>query len=69
MRGVAIRIAEDLVGYPVMTVPNIEVRYDVKYNTANTAIGRLVELDVLRQVSEGAYNRVFASVPVINTFR
>lgn len=69
VRGVAIQIAEDLVGYPVMTVPNVEARYDVKYNTANTAIGRLVELNVLRQVSEGAYNRVFASIPIINTFR
>jgi Fic family protein len=69
VRGVAIQIAEDLVGYPVMTVPNVEARYYVTYNTANTAIGRLVDLEVLRQVSEGTYNRVFASVPIINTFR
>lgn len=41
MRGVAIQIAEDLVGYPVMTVPNVEARYDVKYNTANTGSSRL----------------------------
>lgn len=69
VRGVTIQIAEDLVGYPVMTVSNVETRYDVSYNTANTAIGRLIELDVLRQVSEGSYNRVFASVPILNTFR
>jgi Fic family protein len=69
VRGVAIQIAEDLVGYPVMTVPNVEARYNVTYNTANTAISRLVELGVLRQVSEGTYNRVFASGPIINTFR
>lgn len=68
-RGVAIQIAEDLVGYPVMTVTNVEARYDVTYNTANTAISRLVDLSVLRQVSEGTYSRVFASVPIINTFR
>ena len=67
--GVAIQIAEDLVGYPVMTVSSVETRYGVSYNTANTAVSRHVELDVLRQVSEGTYNRVFASVPIIDTFR
>lgn len=69
VRGVAIQIAEDLIGYPLMTVPDLESRYDVTYQTANLAVSRLVELGVLEQISEGNYNRVFAAIPVLDVFR
>lgn len=69
MRGVAIQIAEDLVGFPVLTVPNVEARYSVRYNTANNAVARLVDAGVLQQISEGSYNRIFASVAILNIFR
>lgn len=68
VRGVAIQIAEDLIGYPLMTVGDVESRYDVTYQTANQAVARLVDLGVLVQVSHGNYNRVFASPPIISVF-
>lgn len=68
VRGVAIQVAEDLVGYPLMTVPDVQGRYDVTYQTANAAVARLVELGVLVQISDGNYNRVFACPPVISVF-
>lgn len=69
VRGTAIQIAEDLIGYPLMTVPDVESRYEVSYQTANQAVGRLVEHEVLVQVSEGNYNRVFANLAVLDVFR
>lgn len=69
LRGVAIQIAEDLIGYPLLTVPDVETRYGVSYQTANQAVARLVDHDVLQQISEGNYNRVFASQPILDLFR
>lgn len=69
VRGTAIQIAEDLIGYPLMTVPDVESRYDVTYQTANQAVGRLVAHGILVQVSEGNYNRVFANTRVLDVFR
>lgn len=68
MRGVVIQVAEDLIGYPVLTVPDVENRYDVSYQTANHAVARLVEEGLLEQVSEGNYNRIFASLPLLDLF-
>lgn len=69
VRGVAIQVAEDLIGYPLMTVTDVEARYGVTYQTANLAVSRLVDLGVLEQVSEGNYNRVFAALPILDVFR
>lgn len=68
VRGVAIQIAEDLIGYPLMTVPDVESRYEVSYQTANQAVSRLVDHGVLVQVSPGNYNRIFANRRVLDVF-
>lgn len=68
VRGTAIQLAEDLVGYPVLTVPEVEQRYGVAYQTANTVVTKLVEAGILTQVSEGNYGRVFASLPLMRVF-
>lgn len=68
LRGVAIQIAEDLIGYPLLTVPDVQTRYGVSYQTANQAVARLVDHGVLQQISEGNYNRVFASRPILDLF-
>lgn len=69
VRGTAIQVAEDLVGYPVLTVPEVERRYDVAYQTANTVVTKLVEAGILTQISEGNYGRVFASIPLMRVFQ
>lgn len=67
-RGTAIQVAEDLVGFPILTVPEVEERYGVSYQTANMAVRKLVEADVLEQISQGTYNRMFASLPLVQLF-
>jgi Fic family protein len=69
VRGAAIQVAEDLVGYPLLTVPDIEQRYEITYQTANQVVTKLVDHGLLRQISEGNYNRVFASTSILEVFR
>ena len=59
MRGSVVTLAENLIGYPVLDVPQARDLLDVSYQSANTAVARLVELGILRQVSRGNYGRVF----------
>jgi Fic family protein len=61
VRGVALRIAQDLIGYPYITPTRSAARCNVTYETANSAIARLVELGVLREATGRAYARVFVS--------
>jgi DNA-binding IclR family transcriptional regulator len=65
VRGAAIQVAEDLVGYPLLTVPDVERRCGITYQTANQAVTKLVDHGLLRQTSEGNYNRVFASATIL----
>lgn len=58
-RGSVIMLAENLIGYPVLDVGQARDLLDVSYQSANTAVARLVELGILRQVSRGNYGRVF----------
>ena len=67
-RGSVVQVAEGLVGHPVMTAPDVQRRLGVSYQTANEAIAKLVDQDTLVQVSEGNYNRTFASLPMIAIF-
>lgn len=64
-KGVSLRIAEELIGYPMITPTLASRRYAVSYQAANTAIARLVELGILTQRTRGRYQRIFASNDVI----
>jgi Fic family protein len=66
VRGVALRIAEDLVGAPVVTPTRAADKFGVSFQTANAAIGRLVEEGVLREVTGRSYARLFTSPHVID---
>jgi Fic family protein len=57
--GVTLRIAEDLIGYPMLTITWAAKRYGVTYQTVSNAVNKLVDLGLLRQYSEGNYGRVF----------
>jgi Fic family protein len=65
VRGTAARLAGDLIGYPMLTASTVKDLYDVSPQAANTAVGRLAELGILRQRSEGRYARIFSCDPVL----
>ena len=58
-KGVSLRIADDLIGYPMITASSAATLYDVSYQAANSAISKLVERGILRQRTEGRYGRIF----------
>src|SRR5262249_11918457 len=58
--GVVLELARDVIGYPRISVSRAAEIYGVTYPTANAAIGRLVELGVMREITGGSYGRVFA---------
>jgi len=66
VRGVAARIVEDLIGYPLITVTPTAERHGVSYQAANAAIGRLVELGIVEERTGRRHGRVFAARAVLN---
>jgi Fic family protein len=65
VRGVAARIAEDLIGYPMITPTSASAMYGVTYPAANTAIRRLATLGILHERTGRRYARVFAARDVL----
>lgn len=65
LRGVAAAIAQDLIGRPFVTPTAAARLYDVTYPAANNAIARLVEAQVLREVTGRRYGRVFVAPGVL----
>jgi Fic family protein len=66
VRGVAARIVEEIIGYPLITSKLAGERFAVSYQAANTAISRLVELGILEERTGRRYGRVFAARSVLN---
>ncbi len=58
-KGVSLRIADDLIGYPMITASLAAKLHDVSYQAANTAISKLVDLGILKQRTAGRYDRIF----------
>lgn len=65
-KGVSLRIADDLIGYPMITASLAAKLYDVSYQAANSAIAKLVELGILRQRTKGRYDRIFQCDAVLS---
>ncbi|WP_433611720.1 Fic family protein [Dactylosporangium sp. CA-139114] len=65
LRGVAERITEELIGFPMITPTAAAARYNVTYPGANKAISRLVMLGILRERTGRSYGRVFAAPDVL----
>ena len=65
VRGVALRIAEDLVGSPFVTPTRASEKFDVTYETANSAIARLEKHGVIREATGRNYARVFMSPEIV----
>jgi cell filamentation protein, protein adenylyltransferase len=64
-KGTSLRVAEELIGYPMLTVTLAQRRYGVSYQAANLAVRRLVDLGILRQRNEGRYDRIFSADEVL----
>ncbi len=65
VRGVATRIVEDLIGYPVLTPTLAAKLYGVTYPTANAAIARLEELGLLSERTGRRYRRLYVAPEVL----
>jgi hypothetical protein len=65
LRGVAVQLAGDLIGYPMLTVNAVKDLYHVSYQAANSAVGKMTELGMLRQRTEGRYARIFSCDTVL----
>jgi len=66
IRGVAVDIAGGLIGYPVTTPTFAADAYKVTYQAANSAIGRLEEIGILREVTGKSYGRLFVAPRVLS---
>lgn len=66
IRGAAIEIAENLIGYPVLDVAAAKDICGRSYETANQAISRLVEAGVLEEITGKPVNRLFVCRPVMH---
>lgn len=66
IRGVALKIAEDLWAFPIITPTEAAKQYSVTYPPANSAIAKLVERGILREVTGSSYGRMFACEEVIS---
>ncbi|MFL6114990.1 MAG: Fic family protein [Catenulispora sp.] len=58
-KGVVLQVAEDLIGYPFLTATDIAERNQVTYPPAANAINRLVELNILEEVTGRQYRKVY----------
>jgi hypothetical protein len=65
IKGVAARIAEDLIGNPVVTPTASAKLYCVTYPAANNAVGRLVDAGILVEATGRSYDRVFFAPQVL----
>ncbi len=68
-RGTSVRIAQNIIGYPVMTASGVARVYEVSYEAANRAIAQLVGLGVLSELTGRSYRRVFASPAMLELLR
>lgn len=66
IRGVAVRIADSLIGYPIITPTQAAELHGVTYPPANNAIKTLVDLGVLREITGRGYGRAFVCDAVMS---
>jgi Fic family protein len=65
IRGIALEIAENLIGYPIIDVATARAMTGKTFESANNAIARLVTQGVLREITGRPMNRLFVCSPVL----
>jgi hypothetical protein len=68
-RGIAVDLAGDLIGYPILAVSDVVDLYGVSYPAANSAVERLVRLGLLHEITGGNYARIFRCDPVFDVIQ
>jgi Fic family protein len=63
--GVVARLSEDLIDWPIVDTRWVMDKYDVSRPTAKHAIDRLVEIEVLYEMTGKAYRRVYGAKRVM----
>jgi Fic family protein len=66
VRGAAIEIAEALIGYPIINVATASTMTGRTFETANQAVAKLVELNVLEEITGRKINRLFVCRQVLS---
>ena len=46
--------------HPIIDIKRTAIALDISYNTVSSVVKKLVELDILRETTNAARNRVFA---------
>jgi cell filamentation protein, protein adenylyltransferase len=69
VRGVAEKITEDLIGYPMLSVTDAANRYGVTYPAINKAIPKLVELGLIEERTGKKYGRLFVARDVMRIYQ
>jgi len=69
MKGTVIALAERLIEQPVVTPTSVAADFGISYQTANRAIGRLVQTGYLEEVTGRRYQRVFVARDVLQIMR
>lgn len=64
-KGVVLEIAQDLIGYPIITPTQAASMHHVTYPPANEAIKRLESLGFLKELTGRTYGRTYACEPVL----
>jgi len=59
VRGTAIRLAEDAIGFPVVAAPDVRDRYGITYQAATQALSVMVDHGFLTPITLGANRRIY----------
>jgi len=65
VRGTAYGVIDELISQPMTTARAISDRHGVSANTANHALKRLTELDIIQEITGKPYARVYAATDVL----
>jgi Fic family protein len=64
--GLIVDILEDLIDWPVISMPFVQAKYEVSAPTAKSAVDRLIEVGILSQLGTASYRRMFGATAVID---
>ncbi|MEX0973798.1 MAG: Fic family protein [Bacillota bacterium] len=64
----ALRVLNGLYRQPVITVAAVQAHLGISYASANRLIARLTDIGILRAITAGERNRVFAYAPYLELF-
>jgi Fic family protein len=58
-KGAILQLANDLIGFPIVSVGDVKHLYGIAYPTANNIVAKMVALGILKEVTGREYGRIF----------